>query len=418
MRLSQLFSKTRKEAPSDEQSKNARLLIRAGYIHKEMAGVYNFLPLGYITLQNIIGIIKEEMDALGAQQLQMSALQKSDAWESTERWSEDVVDVWFKTKLQTGGDLALAFTHEEPITDMMRNFISSYKDLPILLYQFQRKFRNEVRAKSGLMRTREFVMKDLYSFAKSQKEHEKIYNEISQAYERVFDRLGIGDKTFKTFASGGVFSKYSHEFQTLTDAGEDIIYLSESKKIAVNEEVCNDEVLKDLGLEKEELKKAKASEVGNIFSLGTKFSSALNLTFKDEDGREQNVIMGSYGIGPARVLGVTVELLSDDKGMVLPKQIAPFDVYLISHNQDGEAESLYSSLQKEGLKVLYDDRQEGLGVKLNDADLLGIPYRVLVSDRSLSSGGYEFKGRLESEARIFDRESLIKQLKSEYANKK
>lgn len=416
MRFSELFTKTRKEEPQDEVSKNARLLIRAGYIHKEMAGVYDFLPLGLRTLNKIINIIREEMNAIGAQEVLMSSLQRKELWEKTNRWSDDIVDVWFKTKMKNDSTLGLGFTHEEPVTEMMKNFISSYKDLPRLVYQFQTKFRNETRAKSGIMRTREFIMKDLYSFAKSQKEHEKIYNEVADAYMRIFNRLGIGDRTYKTFASGGVFSKYSHEFQTITDAGEDIIYVSEEKGIAINEEVLTDEVLSDLGVSKDELVEHESSEVGNIFSLGTKYSSALGLSFKDEDGKEQAVIMGSYGIGPARLMGVIVETLSDDKGIVWPTNIAPFQVHLISHMKPDEAEELYKNLQDKGFEVLYDDRDISLGAKLNDADLIGLPFRVLVSEKSLESGGFEFKRRTDDQVFILDEKELIDALNKEFTH--
>ena len=261
MLQSKLFTKTRKEAPADEVSKNAQLLIRAGYVYKEMAGAYVYLPLGLKVFNNIVQVIREEMNKVGGQELSMTALQDKEVWNKTGRFSDDIVDVWFKTKLKNDTEVGLSFTHEEPITNMMRNYISSYRDLPISAYQFQTKFRNETRAKSGIMRGREFVMKDLYSFARTEEEHTKIYEELKQAYVDTFNRLGIGEKTYVTFASGGSFSKYSHEFQTITDAGEDLIYVDEEKKIAINEEVLNDEVLKDLGVERGNLKQVKSAEV-------------------------------------------------------------------------------------------------------------------------------------------------------------
>ena len=412
--MSKLFTKTYKEAPKDEVSKNAALLLRAGYIHKELAGVYDFLPLGFITLQNIISIIRKHMNALGAMEMQMSALQNKSVWEQTNRWSDDMVDVWFKTQLHVGGELGLAFTHEEPITAMMKKHISSHKDLPVLVYQFQRKFRNEVRAKSGIMRTREFIMKDLYSFAASQEEHEQIYEAVSDAYIKIFDELGIGDKTYKTFASGGVFSKYSHEFQTETEVGEDIIYIDDETGIAVNEEVFTDEVLSDLGLEKDKMRKANASEVGNIFSLGTRFSDALNLNFKDSNGESKAVIMGSYGIGPARVLGVVVELMSDDDGLVLPWNIAPFNVHIISINENDKALELKLELEKQGFTVILDDRDESPGAKFKDADLIGLPVQVMVSQKAQEAGGFELKERQSKERKILTKDELISFL-NEYA---
>ena len=282
MLQSQLFTKTRKEAPSDEVSKNAQLLIRAGFIHKEMAGVYTYLPLGLRVLKNIEDIIREEMDAIGGQQMQLTALQDSMIWSATGRWEDDVIDVWFKTKLKSGGEVGLGTTHEEPLATLMQNYISSYKDLPFGAYQIQTKFRNELRAKSGVIRGREFLMKDLYSFCKDEKEQQEYYEKVSTAYEKIFNRIGIGDVTFKTFASGGTFSKYSHEFQTITDAGEDTIYLDEKKKIAINKEVATEEVFSDVGLEKKDLTEKKAVEVGNIFTLGTRFSEPLGLMYKDQ----------------------------------------------------------------------------------------------------------------------------------------
>ena len=329
MRQSQLFTKTRREAPKDEVAKNAQLLIRGGFIHKEMAGVYSFLPLGLRVLNKLIGIIREEMDRVGGQEILMSALQDPELWKKTDRWSDKNVDVWFKSEFKTGGEVGFGWTHEEDLTAIAQKYVSSYRDLPFSAYQFQNKFRNETRAKSGIMRTREFIMKDMYSFSRTNEEHQKLYEEIASAYDRVYARVGIGDKTYRTFASGGAFSKYSHEYQTLCDAGEDLVYVHESKRIAINKEVLEDSVLKDLGIPREELVEKKAIEVGNIFSLGTRFSEALGLKFKLEDGTEQPVIMGSYGIGPGRLMGTIVEVLSDDKGIVWPESVAPFRVHLI-----------------------------------------------------------------------------------------
>ncbi len=396
MRQSQLFTKTRKEAPKDETAKNAKLLIRGGFIHKEMAGVYSYLPLGLRVLEKIVGIIREEMNAIGGQELHLTALQDKNIWEKTNRWSNETVDVWFKTKLKSGSEVGLSFTHEEPLTALMKEYVQSYKDLPAYIYQFQTKFRNEERAKSGIMRTREFLMKDLYSFSKDAKEHEKFYEKAKKAYENVFARVGLGDKTYVTFASGGSFSKYSHEFQTVTDAGEDLIYVDEKKKIAVNKEVYTDEVLNDLGLNKKNITEKKSSEVGNIFSLGTKFSGAFDLNYVDEKGNRKPVIMGSYGIGPGRVMGTIVETLSDEKGIVWPKSVAPFQVHLIAIANENskaleEAEKIYSALEKAGVEVLYDDRAIRAGEKFADADLIGIPLRMVVSDKTLETGSVEVK---------------------------
>tara|TARA_B100000745_G_scaffold58094_1_gene34424 strand:- start:15839 stop:17113 length:1275 start_codon:yes stop_codon:yes gene_type:complete len=404
LRQSQLFTKTRKEAPSDEVSKNAQLLIRAGFIHKEMAGVYTLLPLGLRTFNNIVQIIREEMDAIGGQEITMTALQDPKVWKASGRWDDAAVDVWFKTHLHSGdnyhqgSELGIANTHEEPLTQLLKEHISSYKDLPKFIYQFQTKFRNETRAKSGIMRTREFVMKDLYSFNKDEEGFREFYEQCAEAYVRIFERIGLGDKTYRTFASGGSFSKFSDEFQTISDAGEDRIYINDETGTALNREVHTEEVIKDLGWEGVELREEKAIEVGNIFPLGTKFSDAIGLTYKNEKGEKIPVIMGSYGIGPARVMGTVAEILSDEKGLVWPEEIAPFTYHLIMLDHDneevhGEAERLFREMESRGMSVLYDDREARAGEKFADADLLGIPKRIIVSEKTLASGEYEVIAR-------------------------
>ncbi len=412
MRQSHLYTKTRKEAPSDETSKNAQLLIRAGFIHKEMAGVYTLLPLGLRTFNNIVEIIREEINAIEGQEITLGSLQEPELWSKTNRWG-DAVDVWFTTQLKAGTDLGLAFTHEEPITKMMTNFVRSYKDLPKFVYQFQTKFRNETRAKSGIMRTREFVMKDLYSFCRTHEEQEKYYDLVKNTYIKIFKRLGIGDKTYVTFASGGSFTKYSHEFQTICDAGEDDIYIHDNKHIAINKEVMLPEVLIDLGIDEKDLRMVKASEVGNIFNLGTRFSEALELMYQDESGEKKPVWMGSYGIGPARVMGVIAETLSDEKGLVWPTSVAPYSVHLIvlGKDKDGEtykqAEDLYKQLIESHVEVLFDDRDIQAGEKFADSDLIGIPMRVVVSDKSLASGGIEIKERAGTATDIISIEQCL-----------
>lgn len=395
MRQSSLFTKTRRDAPSDEVSKNAQLLVRAGFVHKEMAGVYSFLPLGLRTLNKIIGIIREEMNAIGGQEVLLTTLQDPSVWEKSGRWNDEVVDVWFKTKLKNGGELGLANTHEEVLTQLMTDHISSYKDLPRYVYQFQNKFRNETRAKSGIMRAREFIMKDLYSFSKDNQEHLSFYEKAAQAYENIFVRAGIGDKTYRTFASGGSFSKYSHEFQTTCDAGEDVIYIDEKSRTAINKEVYDDaDVYAATGIDKSTLKEAKAIEVGNIFTLGTKYSDALGLTYQDEEGKSVPVVMGSYGIGPGRLMGTIVELLSDEKGLVWPESVAPFAAHLVALGKPGEeasklADEVYDELTAKGVEVLYDDRDASAGQKFADSDLLGIPKRIVVGRDALATGQFE-----------------------------
>jgi prolyl-tRNA synthetase len=415
MRQSQLFTKTRREAPKDEVSKNAQLLLRAGYIYKEMAGAYVFLPLGLKVFNNVMQLIREEMNAIGGQELLMTSLQDKAVWEKTDRWNDDVVDNWFKTKLKTGVEVGLGFTHEEPLTNLMREYISSFRDLPFSAYQFQTKFRNETRAKSGIMRGREFVMKDLYSFSRSQEEHDEFYEKAKQAYVRVFERAGLGEVTYVTFASGGTFSKYSHEFQTITDAGEDVIYIDKEKNIAINKEVYNDEVLKDLGVDKSKVIEAKAVEVGNIFGLGTKFSDAFDLNYLDEKGEKQRVVMGSYGIGPARLMGTVVEVLSDEKGIVWPISIAPFRYHLVSLAPEDEevkklGEEIYYALTEKGINVLYDDRVgPSAGEKFNDSDLLGVPTRIVVSKKVIEKGMLEVKDRKSGEVTSMTKSELLGQ---------
>lgn len=412
MKQSHLFTKTKKESPSDEVSLNAELLIKGGFINKEMAGVYSYLPLGLRVIKKIENIIREEINAIGGQEIFMSALQNPELWLKTKRWTTDGNDVWFTTKLNSGTDLGLGFTHEEPITNMLKEHISSYRDLPLSVYQFQTKFRNEARAKSGIMRCREFEMKDLYSFCKDENEHNEFYEKSKEAYKNIFKRAGIGHLTYLTFASGGMFSKFSHEFQTVTGAGEDTIYIDENKGIAINKEVYNDEVITNLELNKDNLVEKRAVEVGNIFTLGTRFSDALGLKYKTESGEEKSVFMGSYGIGPGRLMGTIVEALSDDKGIIWPETVAPFKVHLLALGDDNkvlsEANKLYEDLSEKGVEVLYDDRRDiSAGEKFADADLIGIPYRVVVSKRSLDDGGFEIKKRAEEKGKIISGDELI-----------
>lgn len=411
MKRSQLFIKTRKDAPADETAKNAQLLIRAGFVAKDMAGVYTFLPLGLKVLNNIATIIREEMNAIDGQEILMPALQVKERYELTDRWSDEVVDNWFKTKLANGTELGLGFSHEENLVPILKNFLNSYKDLPVAVYQIQNKFRNELRSKSGIMRGREFLMKDLYSFAISQEQHDAYYERAQQAYTNVFDRVGLGDRTFMTFASGGSFSKYSHEYQTLSEAGEDIIYLSREKNIAINKEVYTDEVLAELELKREDLEEVKAIEVGNIFSLGTKFSGPFDLSVPDENGELQTLVMGCYGIGVSRLMGTVAELMSDEKGLVWPAGIAPAKVYLARLGEDEAvvkaADELYAELQAKGVEVLYDDRDVRPGEKFADADLMGIPYRVVVSAKTIEQSKVELKSRTSDQADLVTSKDLF-----------
>jgi prolyl-tRNA synthetase len=418
MRQSQLYTKTRKEAPKDEVSKNAILLTRAGYIHKEMAGVYTFLPLGLRVLKKIEDIIRYHMDTVGNEVL-MPSLSPEERWEATGRLNS--IDVLMKTipandasKERSSSSYVLNPTHEDVITPIVKEFARSYRDLPVSVYQIQTKFRNEARAKSGLLRGREFRMKDLYSFHKDQEDLMRFYEIMKQVYANVFRDIGIGDDTFLTVASGGDFTpNFSHEFQTLTEAGEDLIYVDRKNKIAYNKEVVSEENAKKLGVDFGTMEQVKACEVGNIFPLDTRFSSALEYTYTDEKGEQQIIYMGSYGIGPSRLMGVVTEKLSDDKGLVWPVAIAPFSLHLLSLSKDKEsnvhkkAEELYMTLTKSGVEVLFDDRDSSPGEKFADSDLLGIPMRVVISEKSLEKGGVEIKERVGSEVSIVTIEELL-----------
>lgn len=411
MKRTNLFTKTSKTAPADEVAKNAQLLIRAGYVYKVMAGVYAYTPLGLRVLENIKQIVREEMNTIQGQELIMSSLQKKETWEVTGRWDDEAVDVWFKSRLKDDTEVGFGWSHEEAIIEMMRQSIQSYKDLPQSVYQFQTKMRNELRAKSGIMRGREFVMKDMYSMHATQEDMDQYYEQVIAAYQRVFERFGLGDSTFVTFASGGAFTKFSHEFQTICDAGEDVLYTNDDHSVGVNEEVLDD-ATKELGVNKDDLKPVTTAEVGNIFKFGTEKSEKTNFYYTGEDGQRHLVYLASYGIGVTRVMGVMVEKLADDKGLVWPENIAPFKVYLVSIGEQGVnmADDLYMELQKADIEVLYDDRDARPGEKFADAELMGIPYRVTASDRLATEGRFELTVRATGETELLTAAELIAKL--------
>ena len=415
MKQSQLFTKTRKEPPSDEVSKNAQLLIQAGYIHKEMAGVYAFLPLGLKVIENIKQIVREEMNAIDSQELIMTNLQNSDIWKTTDRWSDENVDVWFKTALQDETELGLAWSHEEPILEMMQNHIDSYKDLPSSVYQFQTKLRNELRAKSGIMRGREFVMKDMYSLHSNEEDMDQYYDQAIEAYKNVYDRLGIGDETFMTFAGGGAFTKFSHEFQTICEAGEDTLYINKDKSVAVNEEVL-DEAAEEIDVDKDDLSPVTSAEVGNIFKFGTEKSEKMKIHFTDENDEKKPIYLASYGIGVTRVMGVIAEKLSDENGLVWPKNISPYDVHLVSLAHETEdverVDSIYKKLKEQNIEVLYDDRKDAhAGEKFADSDLIGIPTRIILSSSNLEEDKAEIVDRKTGETTYVELSELSSSLK-------
>jgi prolyl-tRNA synthetase len=404
MRQSELFTRTRKNAPSDEVAKNAQLLIRAGFIHKEMAGVYTLLPLGLRVMKKIEQVIREEMNAIGGQEVFLTTLQDPVVWQKSGRWQDDAITNWFKTTLKNGTEIGIANTHEEPLTKLLTEYVSSHKDLPLYIYQFQTKFRNEERAKSGIMRAREFLMKDLYSFSRSEKEFKKFYEQCVEAYMKVFARVGIGDTTYRTIAAGGSFTTgFTDEFQALSNAGEDTIYVDADKHMAINKEVYTDETLAAFGLSKETLVEKKSIEVGNIFPLGAKYPETFGLRFKGEDGAAHPVYMGSYGIGLGRLMGTIAEVLSDDKGIIWPREVAPYKVHLLSlagRSADvaREAEQTYNALAERGVEVLFDDRDVRAGEKFADADLIGIPVRAVVSEKTIAEGGVEVSKRLPGQS--------------------
>lgn len=401
MRQTKLFTKTLKEAPKDEVSLNARLLIRAGFVDKLMAGVYTYLPLGLRVLDKIKNIIREEINAVGGQEILMPALNPKENWEKTGRWSG--LDVLFHLEGAGGKEYALGASHEEVVTPLVQKFANSYKDLPVAVYQIQDKFRNEPRAKSGLLRGREFSMKDLYSFHANEKDLDEYYEKVKAAYLKIYERCGLGPLTHVVFASGGTFSKYSHEFQTITEYGEDVIFVCAKCGTGVNKEIIEEQkTCPECGNEK--LEEKKSIEVGNIFKLKTKYSSAFDYKYTDEKGEKQTVTMGCYGIGPSRVLGTIVEAHHDDGGIIWPESVAPFQIHLVSLCKDTkdikQADEIYEALTKSGKEVLYDDRIDATaGAKFADSDLIGIPTRIIVSPKTLEKGSVEIKKRNEKESK-------------------
>ncbi len=409
MLQSKLFPQTQKEAPKDEVSANAKLLTRAGFIDKLMAGVYTYLPLGFRVLKKIENIIREEMNGAGGVEILMPALQPKENWEKTGRW--DNYDTLFKfVSHYSKTELAIGPTHEEIISPLVKKFNLSYKDLPLYFFQIQDKFRDEKRVKSGILRGREFIMKDLYSFHADENDLNDYYEKMKVHYKNIFDKCGIGDRTYITFASGGTFSKYSHEFQTITEAGEDKIFLCEKCRVAVNAEITKEQpVCPECG--GKNLKEEKAIEVGNIFKLKTKYSEPFGLKYTDKNGQKNDIIMGCYGIGLGRLMGAVAEVNHDEKGIIWPESIAPFKVHLLAlggPTAKGRSDRLYSDLQKQGIEVLYDDRDISAGEKFADADLIGIPYRVVISEKTVAQNKVELKRRNSEEIKLVDKKELVK----------
>lgn len=415
MFLSKLFTKTLHQPPKDEESKNAKLLTQAGFIYKNSSGIYTFLPLGLRVIEKIAKIIREEMAELGAQEIFMPALIEKRYFDATKRWG---VDIGFEVrgKKDKKANFSLGWTHEEVLTEIVSKYVSSYKDLPFSAYQIQVKFRNEPRAKSGLLRVREFLMKDLYSFHSSEEDFLKFYEKVKNAYQKIFSRCGL--KTIYTLAGGGAFtSGNTHEFQVRAKVGEDKIFVCSKCEYAENSEISKlkegSKCPKCQGL----VKKENSIEVGNIFPLGTKYSEAFNLKFLDKDGKKKFVIMGSYGIGLGRTMATVVEIYNDNKGIIWPETIAPFAIHLITlEEKEKEGEKIYESLKNSGIEVLYDDRKNlSPGEKFADADLIGCPLRLIISKKTLEKNSIEIKKRKEKEGKLIKieklRQEILKELK-------
>lgn len=408
MRQSELFVKTKREAPKDDEAINAKLLIQAGFVDKLMAGVYTFLPLGLRVFKKIENIIRKEMEVVGGAEILMPSLQPKANWTKTGRW--ETYDSLYRFESHySKNELALGPTHEEIISPLMAKSIFSHKDLPKYVFQIQNKFRDEKRTKSGLLRGREFFMKDLYSFHKDEADLDEYYEKVKKSYEKIFKIVGLGKLTYLTFASGGSFSKYSHEFQTLTSAGEDIIYICDKCRVAVNKEIIGEQnSCPHCG--NKSLRRGKAVEVGNIFKLKTKFSQPFDLNYKDEKGEKRQIIMGCYGIGLNRLIGAIVEIYHDEKGIIWPESVAPFRAHLIGLAVNNRrlttfTDKIYKSLQKAGVEVLYDDRKDvSIGEKFNDADLIGIPYRLVISEKT--GGKIEIKKRGSDKLKLISEKEL------------
>jgi len=399
MLVSELFSKTKRGVSGNFDSVSAELLIKGGYIDQLSAGVYTFLPLGWRVYKKIEEIIREEMIAVGGQEIFMPTLHPRSNWEKTGRWQS--MEVLYKVIGGISGDeMALGPTHEEVVTPLAKRFLISYKDLPKYVFQIQNKFRDEARPKSGLLRTREFMMKDLYSFHTDTDDLDRYYEVMKKAYINIFNRCGLESDTVLTYASGGSFSKYSHEFQTICETGEDTIYLCNKCRVAINKEIIKSQhQCPECGNKK--LNEKKAIEVGNIFKLKDKFSKSFNLNYIDENNQQKMIQMGCYGIGLGRLMATIVECYHDEKGIVWPVDIAPYDVYLINIGRTKkDANKIYQELLAAGTSVLWDDRDESAGVKLADSDLLGFPERIIVSESTVESGKIELKSRTKSKEEL------------------
>jgi prolyl-tRNA synthetase len=408
MRQSELFPKTLKQAPHGAESVNHQLLVRAGFMDQLMAGSWTLLPLGWRVLTKINNIIREELNKIGCQEVLMPLLHPKEIWNETGRW-EKADEVMYKLKDTRNKEFALSFTHEEIVVDLLRKFIRSYNDLPLAIYHFSTKFRNEPRARSGILRGREFLMKDLYSVHTSEADLMAFYEKVKTAYAQIFKRIGFDFKI--TEASGGVFTdKHTHEFQVMAQGGEDTIYFCDKCAWAVNQEIFeNKENTTCPQCRKGKIQKAKSIEVGNIFPLGTWYSQKMGFYYTNKEGKKNLVWFGSYGIGTTRAMGTWVEVSHDEKGIIWNKALAPFDCHLLGIEKDKEAERVYKALSAAGIDVLWDDRDIGAGEKFADCDLIGIPVRLVVSEKT--AGKIEWKERMSDKTEILGVEKVIEKLR-------
>ena len=404
MRQSKLFAKTKKQSPKDAEAISHKLLVKGDFIDQLTTGVYSFLPLGWRVHQKIEQIIREEMNAIEGQEVFLPVLAPKKIWQETNRW-ETMDPPLFKLKDRHQKELSLGPTHEEIITDLARRRVTSYKDLPFYLYQIQNKFRNEMRSSGGLLRVREFIMKDLYSFHASEDDLKKYYEKVKKAYLKIFQRCGLKVVPIEA-ESGAIGGMLSHEFALIAESGEDKILACPKCDYGANLNKVGK--IKLCPKCKTELISSQGIESGHIFDLGTKYSQPMKACFIDKKGIKQSIVMGCYGIGLGRLMAATVEVHHDQKGIIWPTSVAPFQVHLIELNAEQEAEKIYKSLQKEQIEVLYDDREESAGVKFADADLIGVPLRIVVSKKTLEKESVEFKKRNEEKIKLVKIKDILK----------
>ena len=397
MLQSKLFAQTKKTTPKDIEAISHKLLYRGDFIDQLSAGVYSFLPLGLRVHQKIIEIIRQEMQALGAQEVLLPSLHPKKIWEKSGRW-QTIKPPLFKLKDSHKKDFALGSTHEEVMTKIVQERVRSYKDLPVALFQFQTKFRNEIRYTGGLLRTREFTMKDLYSFHASQEDFERFYEKVAQSYLRIFKKCGL--QAIRVKASGlGFTNSFTDEFQVLTSVGEDTVIYCEKCGFAQNKEIAKLKEGDRCPQCGAPLRQQRGIEVGNIFPLGTKYPQAFNFYFIDKNGEKKLPIMGSYGIGIGRLMATIIEIHHDDKGMIWPENIAPYQAHLVpveirERKVKVIADKIYQDLQAQEIEVLYDDRKQvSIGEKFAESDLIGIPLRIVVSKKTLLKNSVEIKKR-------------------------